>query len=97
MGDAFQIELRDEVVGVRPGRRFELLRTGHPVADATEAEGLFLQRPAAPLPVRQIVDGLVENPLLSIEMAIRDTQTYYKYLGNRDHYFRGNRKAGLDV
>ena len=34
---------------------------------------------------RQVVDGLVENPRVSIELAIRDTQTYYKNQDDRDH------------
>ncbi len=46
---------------------------------------------------RQVVDGLVENPRVSIELAIRDTRTYYKNQDDRDHWFEGYRKAGLDV
>ncbi len=37
------------------------------------------------------------NPRVAIELAIRDTQTYYKNQDDRDHWLEGYRKAGLDV
>ena len=37
------------------------------------------------------------NPRVTIELAIRDTQTYYKNQDDRDHWLEGYRKAGLDV
>ena len=37
------------------------------------------------------------NPRASIELAIPDTQTYYKNQDDRDHWLEGYRKAGLDV
>ncbi len=37
------------------------------------------------------------NPRVAIELAIRDTQTYYKNQDDRDHRLEGYRKAGLDV
>ncbi len=37
------------------------------------------------------------NPRVSIEMAIRDTQTFYKSQDDRDHWLEGFRKAGFEV
>ncbi len=37
------------------------------------------------------------NPGASIELAIRDTQTYFKHQDDRDHWLEGFRKAGLPV
>ena len=37
------------------------------------------------------------NPRVTIELAIRDTQTHYKNQDDRDHWLDGYRKAGLDV
>ncbi len=34
------------------------------------------------------------NPRVTIELAIRDTQTYYKNQDDRDHWLEGYRKAG---
>ena len=37
------------------------------------------------------------NPRVTIELAILDTQTYYKNQDDRDHWLEGYRKAVLDV
>ncbi len=37
------------------------------------------------------------NPGVSIELAIRDTQTFYKNQDDRDHWLEGFRKAGFEV